>query len=76
MEVPEKPKPKNITMDQLALIDEMSGLTQFLDAHLMSHDMPETIKDQIRARMVRYSGKVPKEIAKNEIRMAMWGDQR
>ena len=76
MEVPEKKQQKHITMDQLALIDEMSGLTAFLDAHLQSHDMPETIKDQIRARMVRYSGTKPKEIAKNEIRMAMFGDQR
>ena len=34
LDLPEKTESRGITMNELALIDEMSGLTDFLDAHL------------------------------------------
>ena len=75
-DIPEH-EPKNaITLDDFALIDEMSGMTLFLDNFLQSHDVPETVKDRIRARMLRYSGDKPKEIAMNELRNKMYGDSR
>ena len=75
-DIPERREQDIITMDDLALIDEMSGLTLFLDNFLSSHDVPETVKERIRARIVRYSGDKPKEIAMNELRNKMFGDQR
>ena len=75
-DIPETKQVNLITMDDLALIDEMSGLTLFLDNFLLSHDVPETVKDRIRARMIRYSGDKPKDIAMNEFRNKLFGDQR
>lgn len=72
-EVKEKPK---VTMDDLALIDELSGLNLYLDNFLMTNNAPETLKARIRSRMVRYSGERPKELAMNELRMKLFGDQR
>ena len=34
LDLPVKTETRGITMNELALIDEMSGLTDFLDAHL------------------------------------------
>jgi hypothetical protein len=65
-----------ITIDDFALIDELSGLTDYLENFLMIHDIPETVKDRIRARMVTYSGDKPKEIALQELRVKLYGDQR
>ncbi len=65
-----------ITMDDFALIDEMSGLNKFLDDFMASRDLPEEQKDKIRARMIRYSGKKDKTVALNELRISMFGDQR
>jgi hypothetical protein len=58
------------------LIDEMSGLNEYLDNFLSTHEIPETVKDRIRARMVRYSGDKTKDIAANELRNKIFGDQR
>ncbi len=52
-----------ITIDDFALIDEISGLNHYLENFLKVRDIPETVKDRIRARMVTYSGTKPKEIA-------------
>lgn len=55
-DIPEPTRVNAITMDDFALIDELSGLTLFLDNILNREDIPETVKDRIRARMLRYSG--------------------
>ena len=65
-----------VTVDDFALIDELSGLNLFLDNFMQNHDIPETVKDRIRARMVRYSGDKPKSIGINEMRMKLLGDSR
>ena len=65
-----------ITMDDFALIDELSGLNHYLENFMMVHSMPETVKDRIRARMVLYSGDKPKEMAINEMRMKIYGNAR
>lgn len=64
------------TIHDLGLIDEWSGLNDFLDNFMMSHNLPETTKEKIRAHMVRYEGDKPREIALNELRLTMFGDQR
>ena len=46
---PEKARP--ISMNDFALIDEMSGLNEYLDNFMMSNDLPETSKDRIKAYM-------------------------
>ena len=43
-------------MNDCALIDEISGLTDFLDNFMQAHNLPETKRDRIRARMFRYTG--------------------
>lgn len=65
-----------VTLDDFALIDELSGLNLFLDNFMLNHDIPETVKQRINARMVRYSGDKPKVIALNEMRMKINGDSR
>lgn len=63
----------NVTLDDFALIDELSGLTLFLDNFMQCHNIPETVKDRIRARMIKYSGDKPKEIATQEMRIKLYG---
>jgi hypothetical protein len=75
-DIPEAEKLDAISLDDFALIDEMSGLNDYLDNFLSHHEIPETVKDRIRARMVRYSGDKTKEIAQNELRNKIFGDQR
>ena len=65
-----------ITLDDFALIDELSGLNQYLENFMLSHNVPETVKQRIRARMLTYSGDKPKAIALNEMRLKIYGDQR
>ena len=51
-------------MNDFALIDEMSGLTTYLENFMNSHDMPETSKDRIKAYMHHYeSSDKPKAVA-------------
>ena len=63
-------------MSDFALLDEMSGLTTYLDNFMMQHNLPETKKERIRARMIRYDSPIPKEVALNELRLAIFGDSR
>ena len=65
-----------MTLNDFALIDEISGLNTFLDGFLSSHDIPETTKDRIRARMFRYNSEKPKEVALNEMREVIFGTGR
>jgi hypothetical protein len=66
--------PHAITLDDFALIDELSGLNEYLENFMMIQNIPETVKDRIRARMVTYSGAKPKEIAMNEMRLKIYGE--
>jgi hypothetical protein len=66
----------NVTIDDFALIDELSGLNLYLENFMLSHDIPETTKDRIRARMVKYSGDKPKQVAMQELRIKLYGDAR
>ena len=75
-DIPEHQAVDALSLDDFALIDEMSGLNEFLDTFMAHHDIPETVKDRIRARMIRYSGDKSKEIAMNELRNKIFGDQR
>ena len=70
------PRIPAVTLDDFALIDELSGLNLFLDNFMLNHDVPETVKQRIRARMIRYSGDKPKSVAMNEMRMKLYGDSR
>ena len=65
-----------VTLDDFALIDELSGLNLYLDNFMLSHKVPETVKDRINARVMRYSGDKPKIIAMQEMRIKLYGDQR
>ena len=69
-----KPRIDAVTLDDFALIDELSGLNLFLNNFLRTHNIPETVKDRIRSRMVTYSGAKPKEIALQELRIKVYGE--
>ena len=66
----------SITLDDFASIDELSGLNPYLENFMLCHDIPETVKDRIRSRMIRYSGDKPRELAMQELRVKIYGDQR
>ena len=68
--------PERITLDDFALIDEMSGLNLFLDNIMHQQDVPEIVKERIKARMVRYQGPKDKEIALNELKIKIFGGNR
>ena len=63
-------------MDDFALIDEVSGLNDFLRNHMETQAMSETQKERIKAHMIEYKGTKDKAIALNEISMSMFGDGR
>ena len=65
-----------MTLNDFALIDELSGLTNFLEGFLDMNDMPETVKDRIRARLIKYDSDKPKEVALNEMREVIFGGGR
>mgnify|MGYP001171111605 FL=1 len=65
-----------ITMNDLALIDEVSGLNEFLENVMMSQNFPEATRDRIRARMHEYSGPEPKAVALNRMSMDLFGNNR
>jgi hypothetical protein len=69
-----KPRIDAVTLDDFALIDELSGINLFLNNFLRTHNIPETVKDRIRSRMVTYSGAKPKEIALQELRIKVYGE--
>ena len=75
-DVPLKEKRREITVNDFALLDEMSGLNDFLDNFMINQNLPETTKERIRAYMVRYRPEKnkSKEVALNELRIAMFGD--
>ena len=60
----------------MALIDELSGYTDFLNNFMKNQALPEANRDRIRAYMTEYVGEKPKEQALNEMAIAMFGNQR
>ena len=48
---------KQLSIDDFALLDEMSGLTMFMDNFLQTHHLPETTKERIKARYLHYEGR-------------------
>ena len=67
---------RQITLNDFALIDEISGLNHFLNGYMRQQNLPETVKDRIRARMFTYESEKPKEIALNEMRQSVFGNSR
>ena len=65
-----------MTTDDMALIDELSGLTNFLNNFMKNQNLPEANRDRLRAFMHEYKGEKPKEQALNEMAMVMFGDHR
>ena len=78
MDLEDKKQPVNrqITLNDFALIDEISGLNHFLNGYMRQQNLPETVKDRIRARMFTYESEKPKEIALNEMRQSVFGNSR
>ena len=76
MDIPAKEINPVMNLNDFALIDEISGLNSFMDNFLKTNPIPETVRDRIKARMFRYESEKPKEIALNEIRETIFGNQR
>ena len=73
------PKPQMngvMNLNDFALIDEISGLTNFLEGFMANNDLPETVRQRIKAKMFYYDSPKPKEIALNEIREVIFGKGR
>ena len=63
-------------LNDFALIDEISGITNFLENFMVQNDLPETVHQRIRSRMFTYNSDKPKEIRLNEIRNTIFGTGR
>lgn len=76
-ELPPPPKESmGVTLDDIALVDEISGLNDFMDNFMKTHNLTQMQRERIEARMFRYKGEKPKEVALNEMRMFLYGDSR
>ena len=73
---PLKTKTDRLSLNDFALIDEISGLNNFMENLVKQHDLPETIRQRIKSRMFTYESETPKEIALNEIREVIFGKGR
>ena len=77
MDLPEEKRGNGVmNMNDFALIDEISGLNNFLENFMKQNNLPETVQQRIRSRMSTYESEVPKEIALNEIREVVFGAGR
>ena len=76
MDLPAKKREGVMDLNDFALIDEISGLNNFLENFLRQNNLPETTRQRIRARMFTYQSEVPKEIRLNEIREVIFGGGR
>jgi len=47
-----------------------------MDNFMRANSLTEMQRARIESRLVRYSGTKPKQIALNEMRMKLYGDQR
>ena len=65
---------EQVTIEDLALINEISGLTNFIDRVLQTNDVPEHVKNKISSQILRYDSVKPREIAMNELRIKLFGD--
>ena len=76
MDIPVRSYDPMISINDFAIIDELSGLTAFVDKFMIEHDVPETVKLRIEAHMFRYQGEEPKEVALNKMKNKLFGNQR
>ena len=66
-------KNRKMDLNDFALIDEISGLNTFLNGYMTTQNLPEQVKDRIRARMFTYNSAKPKEVALNEMKNSIFG---
>ena len=76
MDIPVRSRDPIVTLNDFAIIDELSGLTAFVDKFIIENNVPETVKERIEAHMYRYEGEEPKEVALNNMKNIMFGNQR
>ena len=74
MDIPQPTINPIMDTNEFALIDEISGLTNFMENFLRTSNLPETSKQRIRARLFTYNSPKPKEIALNEMRATIFGN--
>ena len=67
---------RGIDLNDFALIDEISGYNAFLNNYMKRVDLPVTVKERIRARMLTYNSEKPKEVALNEMQLKLFGTGR
>ena len=72
---PVKNDEPEFSTDELALIDEMSGLTDFIDQYLATNNFPEHIQSKIRSRVMQYSGKKSKDQIRYDIYKRQFGER-
>lgn len=76
-DLPTTEKKRPCTHNDFALIDEMSGLNEYLNNFMMLNNMPETAKLRMKAHMREYHGNpMDKDIQLQELKMSLFGDQR
>ena len=56
MDIPVRTKDPIVTLNDFAIIDELSGLTAYVDKFIIENNVPETVKERIEAHMFRYDG--------------------
>ena len=69
------PKTQEEFMNDMAIIDELSGITDFIENHMETEAMSETQRDRFRAHLYKYKGK-DKLKDLNKIAISLYGDQR
>ena len=75
-DIPEFEDKLQITEDDLALIDEISGLKEFVETIILNTNMPQHVQAKMRSRIAQYSGKKTKEELAFNLHTKFYGRQR
>jgi hypothetical protein len=74
--LPQKNIKQLITDDEMALIDELSGLTAIIDDFMIMSGAPQHVKERIGTYVMRLDPSKDREAVKFDLHKKFYGDQR
>lgn len=67
---------EGLTFDEMALIDEISGLTAYVDNYVQYNKLPIHVVSRLRSHVHRYTGEKSKEQIRFEMNQKLYGNSR
>ena len=72
----EKVEKTEMTIDELALIDEMSGFADYVDGFIKNNKLPVHVVSRLESHVHRYTGKKTKDEIRFELNQKLYGPSR